>query len=137
MFQVFKEKLYIPVAKNTIADVTVSESFLNEFLQWANNYLLDKTKRYQFKQNLLRHIGPASTYTGRQNILKILHALYQFANHTEGHGRDLKSSIVSRIEERALNCTPGFETGLCDLAQSILCAPKSLDAMLQLSLIHI
>ena len=118
--------------KNTVADVVINESFLDEFLQWANTYLLDKTKRHQFKKNILRHIGPESNYAGRRNILNVLHALYQFANNSKHGTSDLKSSIVSRIEERALNCSPGFETGICDMAQVILCVPKSIDELLQL-----
>ena len=118
--------------KNTVANVVISESFLDEFLQWANTYLLDKAKRHQFKKNILRHIGPESNYAGRQNILNILHALYQFTNNPNHGVSDLKTSIVSRIEERALNCSPGFETGICDMAQAILCVPKSIDELLQL-----
>lgn len=124
------EKLkFSPEQTQEINGIEITDEELTKLISHTSDTLTQsEEQRVNLKQRIEDHVGNRSAYTMKQNIRQSLKVVYDKIINSETVDSN-KASIAFKLNERAMECTPGFHDGINSLVISFF-SPKTMNDLL-------
>ena len=116
-----------PARKAPVVSASLPEDWMSKLIQSIEGNL-ESAPSFDLADRLNEHVGGASTYGMKAQIMEGLSAIYPVMMDAKT-SRDQKTSIAFKLIERVENCTAGFHDGVNSIVDGFE-SPQSLDDVL-------